>query len=246
MKNIVSVPSAPRDQVAMADIETREPSSLRLETMLTARSRDRSLPKRERTRALLLSVAAGYIQDEPAGRLSVEAIVDEAGVARGTFYNHFRDVDDLKSELVRQFIQDIWRAPSRRGRRRSSYDAIYETNMRYCRSYQANAGLFALFSDMATQDAELLKLREQINADWVEKVVAAIARRRGYPFGDEERRKAEGAIRLLVAMSIESLRERYVDKDPMLCRLLPTTESLAEMLSQIWHRVISDYETGRT
>lgn len=225
---------------------TSEPSDLRFEDTLAARSRDRSIPKRERTRYLLLAIAAKHLRDDPSVKLSVETVIEEAGLSRGTFYNNFKDMDDLKSSLIQQFLQEVWRAPKKgsgtTGSSGSSYDAILETNRRYCRSYQANAGVFALFTEMAAQNPDLLRLRERMNADWVEKIVVSVARRRGQPFDDAERHRFEGVLRLLVAMTIEALRERFVHKDALLCRSFPTAESLAEMLSQIWYTTMSAYE----
>ena len=51
--------------------------------------------RRERTRQLLLSAAKRIFSEAPIDSLNVDDVVQSAGVAKGTFYYHFRDFDAL-------------------------------------------------------------------------------------------------------------------------------------------------------
>jgi AcrR family transcriptional regulator len=54
--------------------------------------------KRARTRAQILEAAAMLLTERPVA-LTVDAIVQAAGVAKGTFYYHFQGLDDLSAAL---------------------------------------------------------------------------------------------------------------------------------------------------
>jgi AcrR family transcriptional regulator len=51
--------------------------------------------RRERTRQVLLTAAKRVFAEAPIDRLSVDDVVASAGLAKGTFYYHFRDFDAL-------------------------------------------------------------------------------------------------------------------------------------------------------
>ncbi|MEJ6394272.1 TetR/AcrR family transcriptional regulator [Gymnodinialimonas sp. 2305UL16-5] len=52
------------------------------------------------TRAKLLQVAQALVADGGYGALRVDEVVKEAGVAKGTFFAHFRDKDALMDHLI--------------------------------------------------------------------------------------------------------------------------------------------------
>ena len=212
------------------------------EEVLALKSRERTRPKRERTRYMLLSIVARHLRTTPGKLMTVEALLDEAGLSRGTFYNHFKDMDECAAVLVNLFFEHVtYRRTVTKGPR-SSYEAILIANTDYCRAYEANAGVYSLFSELATRNPEVLRMRERMNSEWVDRIIAAVARRRGRPFDEEERGKFEGVLRLLIAMTIESLRERFVHGDALLCRSFPTADSLAKALSDQWHYAMAEFE----
>jgi AcrR family transcriptional regulator len=223
-------------------------ATVRFDTLLEKKSRDRALGKRERTRFLVLSSVARQLLDNPAKRPTIEAVLEETGLSRGTFYNYFTDVDDCVVSLLSAFFKALWghgsfSSPGGKSRPPES-DPAYEANLWYCIAYETNAGLFAAFSQVSTNTPALLRMREQMNADWVDRVVAASSKRRGRPYQGEEKAAFKGELRLLIAMSIEALRERNVHRDPLLLKSFPDVESLARGLTAMWLRTISAYEIG--
>ena len=67
--------------------------------------------KRARTKAQLIAAAKALYSTRPWESVTVDEVVDEAGVAKGTFYTHFNDLNELAAavadELVKSFDELI-------------------------------------------------------------------------------------------------------------------------------------------
>ena len=57
--------------------------------------------KRARTRAQLMEGAKALLAERPIEAVTVDDVVTAAAVAKGTFYYHFRDLEDLAATLAR-------------------------------------------------------------------------------------------------------------------------------------------------
>lgn len=55
--------------------------------------------KRERTRALLVEAGTVLLAERPREGLTIDAVVEAAGVAKGTFYYHFQSIDELAAAV---------------------------------------------------------------------------------------------------------------------------------------------------
>ena len=63
--------------------------------------------KRARTRAAILEAARGCYAAEVAGPVTVDALMQAAGLAKGTFYVHFRDLAELEAELGTAVVEEV-------------------------------------------------------------------------------------------------------------------------------------------
>ncbi|VWB09767.1 hypothetical protein BLA13014_00155 [Burkholderia aenigmatica] len=215
-----------------------EPSSLRFEEMLGRKTLDRSLSKRERTRYVFMTIAARFLQEHSAQNPTVEFVLAQSGLARSTFYNHFKDIDDCIFEVLDLFFEYIEGTRVSSSRELSTFDAILEANTWYARAYAANANLFAAIH----RNEALRKVRERRNEQWAMKIVHVSGRRRGREFVGVERIEYAGTIRILITMTIESLRERFVANDTVLVDAFPTADAIARKVSEIWYEVMQRYE----
>ena len=68
-------------------------------------SRPRSRP--QKTRAALLAAGHKLMAAKPIDALAIDEIVQEAGVAKGSFYNHFSDKEELASTIRDDIRQEI-------------------------------------------------------------------------------------------------------------------------------------------
>ncbi|WP_192798025.1 TetR/AcrR family transcriptional regulator [Brucella pseudogrignonensis] len=213
---------------------------------LKARSLDRKLLKKERTKYLLLTAATNLLSREPSAKISIEKVLEETGLSRGTFYNHYKDVDGLLVNLLETFLNMTW--GSRESIRKKTgeveaYQLLYETNLAFCYAYREHSHIYALFNEISSTNKGLIRIREQMNNDWVARNVKHIEKRRQNPFDTVERCQIEGKFRMLIAMTIETLRERFVHGDAFLVERYEELEDLATALSEIWWKIISDYYT---
>jgi AcrR family transcriptional regulator len=73
--------------------------------------------KRERTRAQIVEAGLILLADRPPEALTVDALVEAAGVAKGTFYYHFQSVEELVAAVGAKLADsfDELLAPSRLG-----------------------------------------------------------------------------------------------------------------------------------
>lgn len=206
--------------------------------LLRQKSRDREVSKKERTRYLLFYIVACAILEDSSRYPTVEYVLSQSTLSRGTFYNHFRDIDSCVFEMLLLFIDfnDTVRIPKRNNR--TPYEAILDINTWYCRNYEASANLFAVISN----NHELGQIRAEKNGAWAKKIVIASERRRGIPYKAAERRELEGIVRILITMTIEALRDRFVHRDALMSASFRTSTTLAVALSKIWHQSISMYE----
>ncbi|TFU05683.1 TetR/AcrR family transcriptional regulator [Polymorphobacter arshaanensis] len=64
-------------------------------------------PRRNRTREALLAAGAALLAERPIDALAVDDIVNAAGVAKGSFYNHFADKAALAAAVGDRVRADI-------------------------------------------------------------------------------------------------------------------------------------------
>src|SRR5215207_3491653 len=55
--------------------------------------------KRARTRAQILESGSALLAERPLEALTVDVVVEAAGVAKGTFYYHFESIDELAAAV---------------------------------------------------------------------------------------------------------------------------------------------------
>src|SRR6478672_2728008 len=75
--------------------------------------------KRARTRAQIVEATAMLLAERPLEALTVDAVVDAAGVAKGTFYYHFQSMEELAAAVGEKLGEtfDELLAPARLGLR---------------------------------------------------------------------------------------------------------------------------------
>jgi AcrR family transcriptional regulator len=72
--------------------------------------------RRARTRSQILEAAAKLFAGQPVAAVTVDSVVAAAGVAKGTFYYHFQNMDDLAAAVSAKLAEsfDLLLAPELR------------------------------------------------------------------------------------------------------------------------------------
>src|ERR671939_27507 len=73
--------------------------------------------KRARTRAQIVEAGTMLLAERPLEALTVDAVVEAAGVAKGTFYYHFEGIEDLAAAVGEKLAESLDEvlAPARLG-----------------------------------------------------------------------------------------------------------------------------------
>jgi AcrR family transcriptional regulator len=68
---------------------------------------------REAARARIVAAVEELVRDESYATLTVDDVMNEAGIGRTIFYRHFDDLGDLLMRTSREAIEELWQAQSR-------------------------------------------------------------------------------------------------------------------------------------
>jgi AcrR family transcriptional regulator len=125
--------------------------------------------KRAKTRAQIVDAGLVLLADRPPEALTVDAIVEAAGVAKGTFYYHFQSVEDLVAAAGASLAEsfDELLAPSRLG----EPDPIVRMSLAFTKFLEKaiNDPRWARLVVQSTQvPAALGRIRENLEADLAE------------------------------------------------------------------------------
>lgn len=78
-----------------------------MSTVMKSESLPRVARKRERTRGELVAAAERLVAQRGLDALSIDDITEEADVAKGTFYTHFTDKDDIAAAIARHIRLEL-------------------------------------------------------------------------------------------------------------------------------------------
>ena len=190
---------------------------------------------------MILAATAREMEKVGYDGLTIDNIVDEARLARGTFYLYFTNRSDVAAAVIRSYRALVLARRPRGGRVLEAYDAILRMNKYYVETYAWNAPLLAGIETLVRNRPDQARSRDFWNNRWGLAVLTDANRRSGDGTGSCDTRGLL-AIRAVLAMADEFLREAFVYKSPTLTRLINSQEKdqevVAEVLSVVWYRSI--------
>lgn len=138
----------------------------------------RGTERGRKARQHLLDAARQVFEREGYLNASVDDIVQEAGVARGSFYTYFPSKVEVFREVVREVAEAIDEAlaPLPRGERLDPVDALSNSNIRYMEAFKKHARIYSLAEQMAHVDEENSQLHVARRHRDVERIANTIRR----------------------------------------------------------------------
>jgi AcrR family transcriptional regulator len=194
--------------------------------------------KRVRTRHLLLAATAFEMEEKGYEGLTIEGIVSRAQMARGTFYMYFTNRADAATAVKRAYDALMRQRRPRSSAPLSAAQSIYRMNRFYVACYARNARIRAGYEILMRERPELARSRDYINHRWAIVVLRDIGRRCGLPSTIRDDPKAILAVRAVIAMADELLRETYAFQSPQLSKYAGSEEDLAKVMTFVWYRAL--------
>ncbi len=131
----------------------------------------------ERNRKALVAAARRVFERDGFVNARVTDIADEAGVAHGSFYSHFRGKEDAFAAVLGEIEEQMLHpGPALPGAGADPAAVIESANLAYLEAYRRNARLMALLEQVATVDEKFLELRLQRSAAFLARNARAIRR----------------------------------------------------------------------
>lgn len=194
--------------------------------------------KRLRTRRQLLAATAYELEERGYDGLAIDRIVERAGMARGTFYIYFSNRADAATAVKKAFDALMRRLRPRTRAGMSSEQSIYRMNRFYIACYARNAKIIAGHEALLRERPELARSRDHLNHRWAGVILRDYCRRYGLPMSLRHDPMALLAVRGVIAMADELLRETYAHQSPELAKIVQSEDDLARVMTFLWHRAI--------
>jgi AcrR family transcriptional regulator len=148
----------------------------------------RSTARGKQSRRAIIDAARRVFEESGYFDATIEQIVAEAGVARGSFYTYFpsklKVFQVVAAEVTAQVMDSVdIRRPSQSVDPRVNLD---QANRRYLQAYRENARAYGLIEQVATTDPWIHELRLKGRHRHVERVATTIQRWQIAGFADPE------------------------------------------------------------
>lgn len=169
--------------------------------------------------------------------LSVEQLCSEAGVARSTFYAHFRDKGELVTRVAERMLGQLTAAAEAWWVPGSDRDELLAATRRLVEVYATHRAVLVALSETAVYDPELRAVQEGMVASQSEPLARLI--QEGKRDGSVRDLPTRETVIALVGM-VQSACERLSGGDSA------ARERLAEAITAIaWHALYPDAAGGR-
>ena len=190
-----------------------------------------SLRKGERTRKDLMVTCAALLASEPFDRLTVSGLCNAAGIAHGTFYVYFDNLNTILAEVLGLFVDYV--QIQMRSAARQGGDPVRDTTAAYYALFEANAGLMKCLVMGIDAFPEARGAFQRLNNEWATTVVRACKRQSeaGQSAEEEEMMRRAYALGGMVDQYLTAL---FVTEDPWLAAISRDPEAVISTLTSIW------------
>jgi AcrR family transcriptional regulator len=122
-------------------------------------------------RLLLMEAALRVLDLKNIVDVTVDDIVQEAGVARGTFYIYFKDKYDILAALARRINDQLFdQSHLKLDRQTPPFERIRASLHTVLDTWTMHAGLFRSLTQMALSRADFLELNQELRAPFLRQI----------------------------------------------------------------------------
>ena len=136
-----------------------------------------------RNRRALLAAARRVFERDGFVAARITDIADEAGLAHGSFYSHFRNKENALAAVLGEVGEEMLHpgpslagTPGGQGDEADPVAVIHAANVAYLEAYRRNAKLMALLEQVATVDERFAALRRERSEAFLARNARAIRR----------------------------------------------------------------------
>lgn len=188
--------------------------------------------KRERTRAKLKLATVELLREVGIGGLTVTGVTRSAGVADGTFYTHFSDLD----ELLREVLIEYFRPGVPLGPEEDTFDAIKNRFLHILRVFRRDTLIFKALAQLRGEGSAFREVWTGLSNSWARRYAELTTRDKE---GDElDERFAIMLGHAASAMVDELLLRIYLDRFDDLLVFGEDDETIAELLTVFRYRLL--------
>lgn len=225
---------------------------LRYADALAARQRsDAGRRKGERTRDRLKLAAVHALEEHGYLQVRVADICKLAEVSPAVFYLYFKNKEEITVEVLTEFLtrtfglDEVRPAPPRR---RSLFEALVNTNLRWISAIRVNSGLSRCLLQLSDQVPEFRELVSRTNQYWSQGVTERLLKR--FPEASIDRKVLTLAVYALSGMIDEFCSKLLVSREEHVVTLVGSVtggdeRALAEFLSLLWYRALFGVDPPR-
>jgi AcrR family transcriptional regulator len=181
-----------------------------------------------RNRAALAAAARRVFERDGFVAARITDIADEAGLAHGSFYSHFRTKEDALAAVLAEIAGEMLHPGPELPDARDPAAAIEAANLAYLQAYQRNAALMVVLEQLASVDKDFLSLRLERSRAFIERNAGFIRRLQHDGLADRGLDPELAALALSVMVS----RSAYAVLAVGLCEADPT--ALAATVTRLW------------
>jgi AcrR family transcriptional regulator len=197
-----------------------------------AEQQTRGTGRGKKTRSEIIAAARRVFERSGYFEANVEAIVTEAGVARGSFYTYFPSKVEvfqvIASEAIFQIMDSVGEADDERNV--DAHVRLERSNRRYLEAFKSNARIYTLFDQVAATDPVVRDLHLRSRRFHIARVASTIGRWQARGLADASI-DATTTAAALVSMTSHFAHWLYVGGDDQY-----DEETAIRTLTDIWIR----------
>jgi AcrR family transcriptional regulator len=189
-------------------------------------------PKAQRTRRLLINAATAVFAEQGFRTTAVAQIAERAGVSLGTFYQYFRNRDEVLGAMVGDSLRHMETTTGQGWRVSDGVAGLQRIFEIYVDTYTQSIDIVRVWESVSQTESEMVEIRKAAAHRITEGFAAELVRAsKAGEIHTVTRREAMLTARALAGMADRVCFELFVFDPP---DPAPTKREVAKLLARLW------------